>query len=55
VIKSRRSGWAGYTARPEESKFAFKIVTVKPTGKGPLRIPKHNLWLTAPKGAKPIN
>ena len=36
VIKSRRLRWAGYVARIEEGKSAFKILTGKPTGKRPL-------------------
>ena len=33
VIKSRRLRWAGYVARMEEGRSAFKIFTVKPTGR----------------------
>ena len=33
VIKSRRLRWAGYVARMEEDRSAFKILTGKPTGK----------------------
>ena len=36
VIKSRRMRWAGYVARMEEGRSAFKILTSKPTGKRPL-------------------
>ena len=36
VIKSRRLIWAGHVARMEEGRSAFKILTGKPTGKGPL-------------------
>ena len=39
VIKSRR--WAEYLARMEESRSAFKILKGKPTGKRPLRRPRH--------------
>ena len=35
-IKSRRLRWAGHVARMEEGRSAFKILTGKPTGKGPL-------------------
>ena len=35
-IKSRRLRWAGHIARMEESRSAFKSLTVKPTGKRPL-------------------
>ena len=41
VIKSRRLRWAGHVARMEEGRSAFKIVTGKPTGKRPLRRPRH--------------
>ena len=37
MIKSRRLRWAGYVARMEEGRSAFKIVTGKPTG--PLLLP----------------
>jgi hypothetical protein len=33
VIKSRRLRWAGYIARMEESRSAFKVLTGTPTGK----------------------
>ena len=33
VIKSRRLRWAGHVARMKESRSAFKILTVTPTGK----------------------
>ena len=32
---------AGHLARMEEGRSAFKILTSKPTGKGPLGSPKH--------------
>ena len=35
-IKSRRLRWAGHVARMSEGRSAFKILTGKPTGKGPL-------------------
>ena len=41
VIKSRRIRWAGYVARMEESRSAFKILTGKPTEKRPLRRPRR--------------
>ena len=41
MIKSRRLRWAGYVARMEEGRSAFKILTVKPTGKIPLARPRH--------------
>ena len=41
VIKSRRLRWAGYVARMEERRSAFKILTGKPTGKRPLGRPRH--------------
>ena len=41
VIKSRRLRWAGHVARMEESRSAFKILTVKPTGKRPLARPRR--------------
>ena len=40
-IISRRLRWAGYVARMEESRSAFKILTGKPTGKRPLGRPRH--------------
>ena len=33
MIKSRRLRWAGYVARMEEGRSAFKILTGKPTGR----------------------
>ena len=33
--------WAGYVARMEEGRNAFKILTGKPTGKRPLGRPRH--------------
>ena len=36
VTKSRRLRWAGYVARMENGRNAFKILTGKPTGKTPL-------------------
>ena len=36
VIKSRRLRWAGHVVRMEEGRSAFKILTGKPTGNGPL-------------------
>ena len=39
VTKSRRLRWAGYVARMEEGRSAFKILTGKPTGKRPLGRP----------------
>ena len=39
-IGSRRLRWAGYVARMEEDKSAFKILTGKPTGKRPLGRPR---------------
>ena len=41
VIKSRRLRWAVYAARMEEGRSAFKILTGKPTGKGPLGRPSR--------------
>ena len=38
VIKSRRL--VGHGARMEEGRSAFKILTGKPTGKGPLERPR---------------
>ena len=40
VIKPRRLRWAGYIARMEEGRSAFKIVTGEPTGKRPLGRPR---------------
>ena len=41
VIKSRKLRWAGHVARMEERRSAFKILTVKPTGKRPLGRPRR--------------
>ena len=41
VIKSRRLRWAGHVARMEEGRSAFKILTRKSTGKGPLGRPRR--------------
>ena len=41
VIKSTRLRWAGHVARMEEGRSAFKILTGKPTGKGPLGRPRR--------------
>ena len=41
VIKSRRFRWAGYVARMEESRCAFKMLTSKLTGKRPLGRPRR--------------
>ena len=38
-IKSRRFRWVGHSARMEEVRSAFKILTVKPIGKRPLERP----------------
>ena len=36
VIKCRRLRWAGNIVRMEEARSVLKILTAKPTGKGPL-------------------
>ena len=41
VIKSRTLRWAGYVAKMEEGRNAFKILTGTPTGKRHLRRPKR--------------
>ena len=41
AIKSKRLSWAMNIARKEEDRSAFKILTNKPTGKGPLGWPRH--------------
>ena len=41
LIKSRSLRWAGHIARMEEYRSAFKILTVKPTGKRPLERPRR--------------
>ena len=41
VVKSRRLKWAGQVARMDEGRSAFKILTGTPTGKRPLRRPRH--------------
>ena len=40
-IKSRILRWPGHTARMEEGRRAFKIVTRKPTGRRPLGRPRR--------------
>ena len=42
VIKSRRLRWAGYVARMQEGRSAFKIVTGKPKGNKPLGRPRRD-------------
>ena len=41
MIKSRRMRWAGHVVRMKEGRSAFKILTGKPTGKGPLGRPRR--------------
>ena len=41
INKSRRLRWAGHVARMEEGSSVFKILTGKPTGKRPLRMPSR--------------
>ena len=41
VIKSRRLRWAGHVAGMEKGRSAFKNLTGKPTGKGPLGRPRR--------------
>ena len=41
VIKTRRLRWAGYVARMEEGRSAFKILTGKLTGKRHLGKPRR--------------
>ena len=41
MIKSRRLRWAGHVARMEEGRNVIKILSSKPTGKRPLRRPRH--------------
>jgi hypothetical protein len=41
LVKSRRLRWAGRVVRMEEGRSAFKILTDKPTGKGPLGRPRR--------------
>ena len=43
VNNTRRLRWAGHVARMEEGRSAFKILTVKPTGKRPLGRPRRRL------------
>ena len=40
-IKSRRLRWTDHVARMEEGSSAFKILTGKPGGKGPLGRPRR--------------
>ena len=39
-VKSRRLRWEGNVATLEENRIAFTILTGKPTGKRPLRMPR---------------
>ena len=41
MIKSRRLRYAGYVARMEEGRSAFKILTSAPAGKSPLGRPRR--------------
>ena len=41
MIKYRRLRWAGYVARMEEGKSAFKILAGKPAGNRRLRRPRR--------------
>ena len=41
MFKSRGLRWAGHVARMEKGRDAFKILTVKPTGKRPLGRPRR--------------
>ena len=41
VIKSGRLRWVGHIVRMEEGRSAFKILTGKPTGNGPLGRPRR--------------
>ena len=41
VIKSRRLRWAGYVARMEAVRSAFRILTDTPAGKRPLGRPRR--------------
>ena len=41
VIKSRRLRWAGNVARMEEARYAFKMLTGKPTEKTHKGRPRH--------------
>ena len=43
VIKSRRLRWAGHTARMEENRSAFEILTGSPRGKRLLGRPRRRL------------
>ena len=43
MIKSRILKWTGHVAKMEESKSALKILTGKPTGKGPLGRSRDNI------------
>jgi hypothetical protein len=40
MIKSRRMRWAGYVARMEKKRNAFRILVGKPDGKRPLARPR---------------
>jgi hypothetical protein len=41
MIKSRRTRWAGHVARMREKRNAYRILVVKPEGKGPLGTPRR--------------
>ena len=41
MISSRSFSWTGHTARMEEGRSTFKILTSKPTGKRRLKRPRR--------------
>jgi hypothetical protein len=44
IIKSRRTGWAGYVAQMGEKRTEYKILLGKPEGKRPLGRPRRR-WV----------
>jgi hypothetical protein len=44
MIKLRRMRWAGYVARREEKRNAYRMLVGKPEGKRPLGRPRHR-WV----------
>jgi hypothetical protein len=44
IIKSRRMRWAGYVARLEEKRIAYRLLVGKPEGKRPLGRPRRR-WV----------
>ena len=44
VIKSRRMRWVGHVVRMGEERYVYRVLVVKPEGKGPLGKPRRR-WV----------